>query len=178
MLLTFFESLKIFLINMVTIFMMSAKMTTLSFLEIKIFWDEDYGTIISVHDVTNKILTCHSNYVVVSVMWPKFGNSSISVREVIMTSILYGFDQKFWPILVWPWNLYQFGKSVKTINTSMVKALKLKVRKFSGLILTFVEVTGEKLVGGPFCPTHPHLVHEYIWIINLWNFLVSNFSRN
>ena len=151
MLLTFFESLKIFLINMVTIFMMSAKMTTLSFLEIKIFWDEDYGTIISVHDVTNKILTCHSNYVVVSVMWPKFGNSSISVREVIMTSILYGFDQKFWPILVWPWNLYQFGKSVKTINTSMVKALKLKFRKFSGLILTFVEVTGEKLVGEPFC---------------------------
>ena len=37
MLLTFFESLKIFLINMATIFMMSAKMTTLGFLEIKIF---------------------------------------------------------------------------------------------------------------------------------------------
>ena len=133
---------------------------------------------LSVHDVTNNILTCHSNYVVVLVMWPKFGNSSISVREAIMTSILYGFDQKFRSILVWPWNLYQFGKRVKTINTSVVKGLKLKVRKFSGLILTFVEVTGEKLVGGPFCPTHPHLVHEYIWIINLWNFLVSNFSRN
>ena len=27
-------------------------------------------------------------------MWPKFGNSNISVREVIITSILSGFDQK------------------------------------------------------------------------------------
>ena len=37
--------------------------------------------------------------------------------------------------------------------TSVAKGLKLKFRKFLGLILTFVEVTGEKLVGwGPFCP--------------------------
>ena len=35
-LLTFFESLKIVLINMVTIFMMSAKMTTLGLLKIKV----------------------------------------------------------------------------------------------------------------------------------------------
>ena len=27
-------------------------------------------------------------------MWQKFGNSSISMREVIITSILYGFDLK------------------------------------------------------------------------------------
>ena len=32
--------------------------------------------------------------------------------------------------------------------TSVAKGLKLKVRKFWGLILTFVEVTGEKLVAG------------------------------
>ena len=35
--------------------------------------------------------------------------------------------------------------------TSVAKGLKLKVRKFWGLIPTFVEVTGEKLVGG-FAP--------------------------
>ena len=35
--------------------------------------------------------------------------------------------------------------------TSVAKGLKLKVRKFWGLIPTFVEVTGEKLVGG-VCP--------------------------
>ena len=34
--------------------------------------------------------------------------------------------------------------------TSLSKGLKLKVRKFWGLIPTFVEVTGEKPVGGIF----------------------------
>ena len=33
--------------------------------------------------------------------------------------------------------------------TSVAKWLKLKVRKIQGVILTFVEVTGEKLVRGP-----------------------------
>ena len=27
-------------------------------------------------------------------MWPKFGNSRISMREVVTTSILEGFEQK------------------------------------------------------------------------------------
>ena len=41
---------------------------------------------------------------------------------------------------------------------SVGKGLKLKVRKFWGLIPKFVEVTGEKLVGsGPFCPPLPIL---------------------
>ena len=35
---------------------------------------------------------------------------------------------------------------------SVVKGSKLKVRKFYGLIPTFVEVTGEKVVRGPFWP--------------------------
>ena len=39
------------------------------------------------------------------------------------------------------------GGSLK-FYTSMAKKLKLKVRKFWGLIPTFVEVTGEKMVGG------------------------------
>ena len=43
---------------------------------------------ISVHDVTNKIFPRESNYIVDVVISPKFGNSSISVREVIFTSIL------------------------------------------------------------------------------------------
>ena len=36
--------------------------------------------------------------------------------------------------------------------TSVAKELKLKFRKFWGLIPTFVEVTGEKLVKGTFLP--------------------------
>ena len=73
---------------MVTILMMSAKMATLGLLKIKVFWNKGYDVIISVHDVTNKILSRDSNYIIDVVMWPKFGNSSICIREVIITSIL------------------------------------------------------------------------------------------
>ena len=34
-----------------------------------------------------------------------------------------------------------------------VKRVKTKSQKVLVLILTFAEVTGEKLVGGPFCPS-------------------------
>ena len=68
--------------------MMSAKLYTLGLLKIKVFWNEDYDVIISAHNVTNKILSCDTNYVIGVAMWPKFGNSSISMREVIKISIL------------------------------------------------------------------------------------------
>ena len=87
-LLTFLGSLKIVITNMVTILMMSAKKATPGLLKIKVFWNEGYDVIISLHDVTNKILSCDLNYIVDVVMWPKFGNSSISMKEVIRTSIL------------------------------------------------------------------------------------------
>ena len=45
-------------------------------------------SMIPVDDVINKILSRGSNYIVDVFMWPKFGNSSISMREVITTSIL------------------------------------------------------------------------------------------
>ena len=41
--------------------------------------------------------------------------------------------------------------------TSMTKVLKLKVRKFWGLIPTFVEVTLKKLTARLFAPPHSHL---------------------
>ena len=69
-------------------------MATPGLLKITVFWNKGYDVIISVDDVTNKILSRDSNYIVDVVMWPKFGNSSISMREVIITSILQGFDQK------------------------------------------------------------------------------------
>ena len=67
---------------------MSAKMATPGLLKTKIFWKKGYDVIIHAHDVTKPILSSDSNYNVNVVMWPKFGNSSISVREVIITSIL------------------------------------------------------------------------------------------
>ena len=81
--------LKVVLINMIAV-MISAKLATLGLLKIKVFWDKGYDMIISVH----KILSQNSIYTVDVVMWPKFGNSSNSMREVTITSILKGFDQK------------------------------------------------------------------------------------
>ena len=68
--------------------MMSAKLATPGLLKIKIFQNKGYDVIIPDYDVTNKILSRDSNYIVDVVMWSKFGNSSISIREVIITSIL------------------------------------------------------------------------------------------
>ena len=67
---------------------MSAKMATPGFLKIAVFWNKGYGVIIYVHDVTNKFLSSDSNYAVDLVIWPKFGDSNISMREVIIISIL------------------------------------------------------------------------------------------
>ena len=56
------------------------------------------------------------------------------------------------------WTWFKFNNLGLALGTNLIfytilsKGLKLKVRKF-WLILTFVEVTGGKLVGGgPFCP--------------------------
>ena len=73
---------------MVTILMMSEKLATQGFLKIKIFQNKVYDVIIPDHDVTNKILLCESDYIVDVVKGPKFDNSSISMREVIIMSIL------------------------------------------------------------------------------------------
>ena len=69
---------------MVIILMISVKLATLGIIKIKVFWNKGYDVIISVHELTNKFLSPDSNYVVDVVMWPKFGNSSIS----FLTSIL------------------------------------------------------------------------------------------
>ena len=73
---------------MVAILMMSAKLATPYFFKRKVFWNKAYNVIIFVYDVTNKILWQNSNYIVDLVMWPKFGNSSISLREVTIILIL------------------------------------------------------------------------------------------
>ena len=67
---------------------MPAKITTLGFLKIKVFWNKDYDSINSVHDVTNKISSHDSNYIVDVAMWAKFGNCRISMIQAILISIL------------------------------------------------------------------------------------------
>ena len=68
--------------------MMSAKKATLGLLKIKVFKNKDYHIIVFVHKFIDKILSRDSDYIVDVVMWPKFGNSNISMREVIKTLIL------------------------------------------------------------------------------------------
>ena len=67
--------------------MMSEKMAGPALLKIKGFWNKGYYVIYSVYDVTKKTLSHDSNIIMDLVMWPKSGNSSICIREVIITSI-------------------------------------------------------------------------------------------
>ena len=98
------------------------------------------------------ILSQDSNYIADVVMCPKFCNSSNYMREVIIISILERFDQKkhFFPRIVWLMvnDLgLTLGMGLK-FYTDVAEVLKLKVRKFWGLILRFVEVPEEKLIKG------------------------------
>ena len=68
--------------------MISAKLATPGLYKIMVFWNKSYDVIIPVDDVTNKIFSHGSSYIVYVFMWPKFGNSSFSIRDVTITSIL------------------------------------------------------------------------------------------
>ena len=87
-LLTFLESLNIVLINLFILLMMSVKRATPGLLKIMVFWNIGYDVIISVDGVTKNFFWHDSNYIVNLFMWPKFGNCSISMREVFTTSFL------------------------------------------------------------------------------------------
>ena len=92
------------LINIIVILMISSKLAAVGVLEIKLFRNKNYDVINSVHDVTKKILLSDPIYIEdIAVLWPIFGNSSISLREVIITSILSVFDKQnkfFWGVLL------------------------------------------------------------------------------
>ena len=115
---------------------MVAKNGYLGLLKIKVFRNKGgYDVITSVHDATNKILSCDSDFLVEVTMWPKFGGSSVSIRKnTKISKNLKGFDQK------------------TILHTSAAKGLKLKVKRFRGLITTFIEVTEAGGGGGDLAP--------------------------
>ena len=98
--------------------------------------------IISVDDVTNKILSRDSNYIAD----PQFYKDLTRKTAFLEGCSWFKFNSLGLAL----------GTNLK-FYTSVAKELKLKVRRFWGLIRTFVEITGEKLVrGGLFGPTnHP-----------------------
>ena len=67
---------------MVAILKMSAKLATLDFFKGKVFQNKGYDVKTYVHDVTNKVLSRETNQIIIAVIRPKFGNSSISMTEV------------------------------------------------------------------------------------------------
>ena len=73
---------------MVVILMISAKLAPLGILKIKVIWNKGCYVIIFVHDVSTKILSRDSSYIVDLAMWPKIGDSSISMEEALITSTL------------------------------------------------------------------------------------------
>ena len=81
-------------------------------------------------------------------MWQTFGNSNISVSYYNLKGLTR--KNSFFEGCSW----FKFNNSalgmVLKLYTSVEKELKLKVKKFWGLIPTFIEVIGEKLVRGLF----------------------------
>ena len=92
-LLTVTEFSKVDLINITAILIMSKTTTTAGLLKTTAFWNKGYDVILYVYDAINKISLRDSNYIVNVVMWPKFGNSSITMNEITTPLILLGFDQ-------------------------------------------------------------------------------------
>ena len=78
----------------------------------------------------------------------------------------------------WPW--FKFNNLELALGTKLkfcinvTKWLKLKARKFGGLIPTFVEVTGEKLVRGAFCSQPSWIGLKTIllrsFLVSFWTF--------
>ena len=88
------------------------------------------------------MLSCDQSLVTVAFLWEKLSQPQFNRN----------FTRKIAYFKGWSWfklnNLGLIpGKNFK-FYTGVAKRLKLKVRKFWGIILTFLEVAGEKLVRG------------------------------
>ena len=95
--------------------------------------------------------SCDQSLVIVTFLWEKLLQPQFYKDLTRKTAFFKG----------WSWFKFNnlglaLGTNLK-FYTSLSKGLKLKVRKFWGLIPTFVEVTGENLVRGPFCHPPPPL---------------------
>ena len=75
---------------------MSAKLATLGLLKVKVFWSKVYNIIISVHDVTDKLLSRQSNYIVVVVMWQKCDNVRVWPQKPFIFSCVLDSSLMIW----------------------------------------------------------------------------------
>ena len=92
--------------------------------------------------------SCDQSLVTVAFLWEKLSQTQLYQDLTRKTAF---FQERSW------FRFNNLGLALSTnlkFYASVAKGLNLKVRKFWGLIPTFVEVTGENLAGRPFCP-HP-----------------------
>ena len=136
MLLTYLESLNIFLIKLVIILMILAKIAHPGLLKITVFWNKGYEVIISVNDVTNKILWHGSNYIADALMWLKFVTVAF-LWEKLSQPQFYKDLTRITTFLE-GWSSFKFnnyglalGTNLK-LYTSVGKGLKLKSQKYLG----------------------------------------------
>ena len=135
---------------MVIIFIMLAKIATSVLLKIKLFWNTGYDVTVSVHHVTNKILSRDSNYIVDVVMWSKFGNCSISMREVITVSIF----KRIWEVVLVQFQQFETSTSYELeILNKCGKSVKNKSQKVLGPNSYVCRSYRGKTGSGDFC--HP-----------------------
>ena len=82
--------------------LISAKLATPGIVEIKIFWNTGYGVKNHVHDIT-KTLSRDAKYIVDLLMWLRFGDSSVSKREVFVTSEFFVCGGLSSSLIIWDW---------------------------------------------------------------------------
>ena len=100
------------IINKVAILMMLGKLTNLGLLKIKTFLNKNYTATISTHDVISQVLSRDLSYTIDVAMWEKFGNSSISLKEVVKNLNFvriwaekpYSEGDLAWTSLIWGWH--------------------------------------------------------------------------
>ena len=95
--------------------------------------------------------SCDQSLVTLAFLWEKLSQPQIYKD---LTRKNYFFKGWFW------FKFSNLGLALGTnlkFDTSVAKGLKLNVRKFWGLIPTFVKVTGEKLVGRAFFVLSPSI---------------------
>ena len=90
--------------------------------------------------------SCDQNLVTVAFLWEKLSQPQFYKDLTRKTAFFEG------------WSWFKFNNLGLALGTNfcytiVAKWSKLKVRKFCELVPSFIEVTGEKLVGGP--PPHP-----------------------
>ena len=146
---------KHFLINLVIILMISVKMANLGFLkitvkvEIKVMTSQflpmtSPAKFCHAIQIILYMCSCDQSLVTLAFLWKKLSQPQLYKDLTRRTAF---FEE-------WSWFKFDNLGLALGINlkfyTSVAKGLKLKVRKCWGLIPTFAEDTGKKLVGEPF----------------------------